>query len=114
MRQLGNNGDNLINYVADRHNNTIVVITAPGPVDMSQWIDHVNVTAVLFTYFSGQEGGTAMARVAFGDVNPSGKLPFTIAKNISDYDQNAIYHGNYVVNPTTNFTEGVFIDYKVS
>ncbi|BGP04927.1 hypothetical protein JCM10049v2_000729 [Rhodotorula toruloides] len=109
---LGNNGDNLIDYVADRHNNTIVVITAPGPVDMSQWIDHVNVTAVLFTYFSGQEGGTAMARVAFGDVNPSGKLPFTIAKNISDYDQKAIYHGDYVVNPTTNFTEGVYIDYK--
>ncbi|BGP29001.1 hypothetical protein JCM10296v2_000737 [Rhodotorula toruloides] len=109
---FANNGDNLIKYVADRHDNTIVVISAPGPVDMSQWIEHENVTAVLMTYYSGQEGGAAMANVAFGDVNPSGKLPFTIAKNVSDYDQGAIYNGSVGINPVANFSEGIFVDYK--
>lgn len=79
---------------------------------MSQWYSHPNVTAILFTYFGGQEMGSAIANVAFGKVNPSGKLPFTIAKNVQDYPVN-LYNGSIVVNPISNFSEGVFIDYKV-
>jgi len=54
---------------------------------------------------------TAIASTLFGDVNPSGKLPFTIARNVSDYSANT-YNGSITVNPVANFTEGVFIDYK--
>lgn len=88
------------------------MVEAPGAVDMSQWYSHPNVTAILFTYFGGQEMGSAIANVAFGKVNPSGKLPFTIAKNVQDYPVN-LYNGSIVVNPISNFSEGVFIDYKV-
>ncbi|GAA5991791.1 hypothetical protein JCM11641_005685 [Rhodosporidiobolus odoratus] len=109
--KLANGGDELISYVAERHNDTIVVITAPGPVDMSAWIDHANITSVLITYYPTTEAGNGIASVLFGDVNPSGRLPFTIAKNVEDYPD-AIYNGSVAVNPVTNFTEGVFIDYK--
>lgn len=57
--QLQNNGSDLVEYVADHHNDTIVVVTAPGPVDMSRFVDHPNVTAILYTYFGGQEGGAS-------------------------------------------------------
>ena len=108
-----NNGSNLIQYVADHHNNTIVVLEAPGPVDMAQWNAHPNVTAILFSYFGGQEMGSAVANVAFGQVNPSGKLPFTLAKQVSEYPLN-LYNGSITLDPIANFTEGDFIDYKVS
>ena len=111
--QLLNNGGDLINYVADHHNDTIVYVEAPGPVDMEPWASHPNVTAIMYGYFGGQEMGHAIANVAFGDVNPSGKLPFTLAKEVSDYPLN-LYNGSVAINPVANFTEGEFIDYKVS
>ena len=45
---------------------------------MERWIEH-DVVAVLFAPPLGQFVGQAIADVLFGDVNPSGKLPFTIA-----------------------------------
>lgn len=110
--ELLNNGGDLISYVADHHNDTIVYIEAPGPVDMEPWSAHPNVTAIMFGYFGGQEMGHAIANVAFGDVNPSGKLPFTLAKNVSDYPLN-LYNGSAAINPIANFTEGIYLDYKV-
>jgi beta-glucosidase len=89
-----------------------VVISAPGPVDFSRWIDHANVSAVLFTYFPTTEGGPAVASVLFGDVNPSGKLPFTVAANVADYDSGAYYNGTFDLGPSTVFTEGTFVDYR--
>jgi beta-glucosidase len=53
-----------------------------------------------------------MASILYGDVNPSGKLPFTIAKNVSDYNLAAYYNESVSLNPTTNFTEGDLIDYR--
>ncbi|BGP13226.1 hypothetical protein JCM10213_005004 [Rhodosporidiobolus nylandii] len=108
---LQNGGEDLINYVADRHNDTIVVVTAPGPVDMSSWVNHANVSAVVYAYFPTSVGGEAIASVLFGDTNPSGKLPFTLAKTVEDYP-NTIYHGEVKNDPIANFSEGVFLDYK--
>ena len=50
---------------------------------MSDWDD--KVPAILFAWYAGMEGGTALARVLYGDVNPSGKLPFSIAQDSKDY-----------------------------
>ena len=50
---------------------------------MSPWEDKVN--AILFSWYSGMEGGKSLAKIIYGDVNPSGKLPFTIARNQYDY-----------------------------
>lgn len=48
-------------------------------------IDNDNVTSVIFAYYPGQESGNAITSVLFGDLSPSGKLPFTIGKQIEDY-----------------------------
>ncbi|GAA6027439.1 hypothetical protein JCM8097_007864 [Rhodosporidiobolus ruineniae] len=109
---LERGGDDLIKYTAERHNDTIVCVTAPGPVDMSHWADHPNVTSIVYTYFPTTEGGPAIASLLFGDVSPSGKLPFALAKTASDYDNGTRYDGPVALNPVANFTEGVFIDYR--
>jgi len=79
---------------------------------MSSWHDHENVSSIVYAYYSGQEGGHAIASVLFGDVNPSGKLPFTIANKVSDYDQGALFNGSVSYQPKVVFDEGVFLDYK--
>jgi beta-glucosidase len=61
----------------------IVVIVAGSAVMVEEWYD--GTTAILQTFYSGMEGGTALARLLFGDVSPSGKLPFTVARDTADY-----------------------------
>ncbi|KAG2205238.1 hypothetical protein INT47_009503 [Mucor saturninus] len=82
---LWNNGDNLIKAVADANKNTIVVINSVGATLMP-WIDHPNIKAVLWPGLAGQESGNALADVVTGAVNPSGRLPYTIAKEVTDYN----------------------------
>ncbi|KAF2098536.1 putative beta-glucosidase [Rhizodiscina lignyota] len=108
---LWGDGDALIKEVAANCSNTIVVIHATGPVLMEEWIDHPNVTAVLFAGLPGQESGSSLVDVLYGDVNPSGKLPWTIAKNEKDYGTPIIPYPSGPT-PQVNFTEGLFIDYR--
>jgi len=62
--------------------NLVVVINAGGGVKMSPWID--SVKGLLYAYYPGQNGNMAVAEILKGDVNPSGKLPFTIEKRFED------------------------------
>ncbi|KAI0602672.1 glycoside hydrolase family 3 protein [Biscogniauxia sp. FL1348] len=91
----------------------LVVIHTVGPVVMERWIKLPNVKAVLLANLPGQESGNALADVIFGDVNPSGKLPWTIGKRLEDYGEGAqvMYRPNGVV-PQQDFTEGLYIDYR--
>lgn len=57
---------------------------AVGPVIMP-WVNHTNVKAILWPGLPGQESGNAISDILFGDVNPSAKLPYTIAKDANDY-----------------------------
>ncbi|OJJ61476.1 hypothetical protein ASPSYDRAFT_29964 [Aspergillus sydowii CBS 593.65] len=98
--------DAMVLEVAANCNNTIVVINTVGPRLMEKWIDNDNVTAVLYGGLLGQESGFAITDVLYGDVNPSGKLTHTIAKNASDYPASICETAN------CNFTEGVYIDYR--
>lgn len=78
-------GDELVKAVASVQSNTIVVIHAPGPMDLEAWIENPNVTAVVLAHMPGAESGNAIRDVLYGDYNPSGRLPYTIAKNRTDY-----------------------------
>lgn len=101
--------DELVNTVAGSCNNTIVVINTIGPRLVDAWIEHENVTGVLYAGALGQESGNAIDDVLFGAVNPSGKLVHTIAKNESDYNPDV------AISPTAlslNYTDGNLIDYK--
>jgi beta-glucosidase len=71
----------LIGAVAAANRRTIVVLNTGSAVTMP-WAD--SVAAILEAWYPGQEDGNAVASVLFGDVNPSGKLPVTFPKSLSD------------------------------
>ncbi|CAO3640032.1 unnamed protein product [Cunninghamella blakesleeana] len=81
---LWNNGDNLIQRVADANKNTIVVIHSVGATLMP-WVNHPNIKAIVWPGLPGEQSGHSLADVLYGDVNPSGRLPYTIAKKEEDY-----------------------------
>ncbi len=67
--------EELINAVAATGTPTVVVLIDGSAVTMRNWID--KVPAILEGWYDGEEGGTAIAKALFGDVNPGGKLPIT-------------------------------------
>lgn len=77
--------DTLVTNVATKCRHTIVIIHNPGIRLVDRFIDHPNVTAVLFAHYPGQDAGRALTRVLYGDVSPSGRLPYTVARNETDY-----------------------------
>ncbi len=90
----------LIKTVASETENCIVVLIGGSAITMEEWKDQV--PAILMAWYSGVEGGNALAKILFGEVNPGGKLTFTIPKDPQDlpfFDKNAdeieygYYHG---------------------
>jgi beta-glucosidase len=81
---------------------------------VDQWIDNPNVTALVFAHLPGQDSGRALAQILYGDLSPSGKLPYTVAKNESDYNtlSPSTPKGKYQLFPQSNFSEGEYIDYR--
>lgn len=73
----------LIDAAVASGKSVIVVIVAGSAVMVEGW--HDRVSAILQTFYAGMEGGTALAKLLFGDVSPSGKLPFTVARSVDDY-----------------------------
>ena len=87
------NGDALVNAVAAQNPNTIVVVHSVGPLILESWIEHENVTAVVCAGLGGTETGNALVDVLYGHVSPSGRLPYTIAKDPSDYGTQLVLGG---------------------
>lgn len=107
--------DGLIQHVASRCNNTIVVFHNAGVRLVDQFIDHENVTAVIFAHLPGQESGRALVSLLYGESNAWGKLPYTVARNESDYGdmlEPSLGADEFELFPQANFTEGIFIDYR--
>ncbi len=71
--------DALIEAVAAANPHTIVTLTGGGGMDTRCWLD--KVPALLHTWYTGQEGGTAVAEVLFGKHNPEGKLPVSFDRS---------------------------------
>lgn len=108
---IWHNGDRLIKLIAGHCRKTVIIVNAVGPVNMEPWIEHENVVAVLFTAPLGQYVGRALAEVLFGEVNPSGKLPFTIAKKPLHYVQ-LVDTLDDDKDPQDTFERGVYLDYR--
>ncbi|KAL8937232.1 MAG: hypothetical protein Q9211_003789 [Gyalolechia sp. 1 TL-2023] len=110
-------GDKLVQRVArgcgKGKSDTIVVVHAVGPVVLERWVDLPGVKAVLLANLPGEESGHALADVLFGDVDASGRLPYTVGKSLSDYGPGGqiLYYPNGVV-PQQNFDERLYIDYR--
>ncbi|MGL6042773.1 MAG: beta-glucosidase [Sandaracinobacteroides sp.] len=62
----------------------VVVVIVAGSAILVEPFQH-RVSAILQTFYSGEAGGTALARLLFGDVAPSGRLPFTVARDPGHY-----------------------------
>jgi beta-glucosidase len=88
----------LIQAAGRANSNTVVVYQGGSAIVTHPWDQDVN--AIVFQWYAGMEGGTALAQLLFGEVNFSGKLPFTIARSESDlpfFDSSAakIHYGYY-------------------
>lgn len=107
--------DGLVKSVADQCNKTIVILHNAGPRLVDQFIDHPNVTGVIFAHLPGQETGPALVSLLYGESNTWGRLPYTVAKNESDYGDVLdpdLPEDEYEKFPQSTFEEGVYIDYK--
>jgi len=78
---------------------------------MDAWITNPNVVAVLWAGLGGQEAGNSIADVLYGLYNPSGRLPYTIAKSASDYNT-AVLYSSSASTPQITYSEGMFFDYR--
>jgi beta-glucosidase len=101
--------DELIQDMAAANKNTIVVITSGGGVGMDAWLDRV--PAVIEAWYPGQEGGTALAEILFGEVNPSGRLPVTFERR---WEDNPVHDSYYPKEGSkrVEYKEGVFVGYR--
>ncbi len=68
--------EELIRTIAPLNSNSTVVLIGGSMIMMEEWID--SVSSLIMAYYPGMEGGTALGEILFGDVNPSGKLPFVV------------------------------------
>lgn len=109
--QLG--GNEVIAAVSQNCKKTIVVVHTVGPIIVEQWAQSHLVQGILWAHLPGQESGNALVDVLYGDVNPSGKLPYTIGKTLADYGPTAVVMYTANANPPQqDFSEGLYIDYR--
>jgi beta-glucosidase len=101
--------EELIQEVAAANRNTIVVLTSGGSVSMNGWLDRV--PALIEAWYPGQEGGTALAEILFGDVNPSGRLPVTFERRFKENPVRDSYYEEAGTN-RIEYKEGVFVGYR--
>jgi len=101
--------DGLIQAVTKANPNTVVVLNAGGNVDMQKWLPQTK--ALLHAWFPGQEGGTAVADILFGNVNPSGKLPASFEKK---WEDNPTFNNYYDADGDKRVTykEGLNVGYR--
>ena len=79
------NESRMISETAMLSRKSVVVLIGGSAIIVEEWKDSVG--GIIHAFYPGMEGGTAIARVLFGDVNPGGKLPFTVAREESHYPE---------------------------
>lgn len=109
-------GASVVEAIASGCPNTIV-ITHSGGVNSLPFASNPNVTAIIAAHFPGQESGNSIVDILYGDVNPSGKLPYTIARNDTDYNAPLVNSTALLASSDPNawqadFTEGLLIGYR--
>jgi beta-glucosidase len=110
------NSTAVVNRTATVCSNTVVVLHGAAPNTLP-WRNNPNVTAILVAHMPGQETGNSIADILWGDVDPSGRLPYTIANDEGDYAKNLANSTELQTTSDPNawqadFVEGNLIDYK--
>jgi beta-glucosidase len=109
--------------VANLNKNTIIVVSSGSGINMTRWYD--KVAAIVYAWYPGQNGTTAIAEIIAGKVNPSGKLPITIEKEFSDSPGTGYIpegeklntgrnRGEEIIHPVydVDYKEGIFVGYR--
>jgi beta-glucosidase len=101
--------EELFREVLKANPNTIIVLIGGGAVDMRNWANKVK--AIVFAGYPGMEGGSAIAKILFGEVNPSGKLPFTFPQKLDDVPAHKLgeFPGN---GKTVSYNDDIFVGYR--
>jgi len=97
----------LFNEVLKVNKNVVVVLNNGSAMLMNDWND--KVPAIIDALYPGEQGGKALAQILFGEVNPSGKLPFTIMKTWEDHPAAKTYPGEPDI---AYYSEGIFMGYR--
>ncbi|MFV5697232.1 glycoside hydrolase family 3 C-terminal domain-containing protein [Flavobacterium sp. ZT3R17] len=100
--------EELIKKIVAVNPKTIVVLIAGAPFDFEEIKN--KTSALVWSWFNGSEGGNALADVLLGTVNPSGKLPWTMPKNIMDSPAHAT--NSFPGDKTVNYAEGILVGYR--
>ncbi|GGI24455.1 glycoside hydrolase family 3 C-terminal domain-containing protein [Pedobacter mendelii] len=99
----------LIKAVLKANPKTIIVLMGGGPIDVREWVGESK--AIIEGWYPGMEGGTALAKIIFGEVNPSGKLPMTFPKKLEDSPAHKL--GEFPgVNGTVHYKDDIFVGYR--
>lgn len=104
-----------IRWLAELYGNVIVVINAGGGVDVTPF--EQQASAILLAWYPGQEGGRAVADILTGRANPSGRLPISIERRVTDNPSYDNYYANvfrFQNSPLTrvSYDEGIFVGYR--
>lgn len=99
--------DELIEELLKIKPDMAVVICAGSPVELP-WREHAK--AILWSYYAGMEGGTALAEILFGEINPSGRLAETFPEHLEQCPAHAI--GEFGREDAVNYKEGVMVGYR--
>ena len=99
----------MLDLVTAHFEKVIVILNVGNIIDMS-WVKHYGdkIGAVMYVWQGGMESGNAVADLLCGNVNPSGRLTDTIARNYYDYPSSAQF-GN---KKTNEYTEDIFVGYR--
>lgn len=104
---LSDEEENMLKLVRDAFKKVVVLLNVGGLFDMS-FMDKYSPDSVLYVWHGGMVGGTGTADVLLGNVSPSGKLPDTIAYNVSDYPSDK-YFGDTKSNC---YVEDIYVGYR--
>lgn len=100
--------DDLIKAILEVNKNAVLVMIAGSPVSCRDFADKAK--SIVWTSYNGMEGGSALADVLFGEVNPSGKLPVTFPKYLKDSP--AHVYGEFGTQKSVTYHEGLLVGYR--
>ncbi len=110
--QLTNTEKRNIKLMSEHYDKSVVLLNVGGPIDTSFVTEDPDLDSVLLVSQGGQNMGTAVAEIMSGQVNPSGKLTATWAKQYQDYPAAGTFSNDDNYTGTEKYTEGIFVGYR--
>ena len=99
--------EDLLDKVTAQFEKVVLIINSGNVIDLA-WTERYNFSAILFAWQGGMESGNAIADILVGDINPSAKLPDTIARHYEDYPS-AQQFGH---EKSVDYIEDIYVGYR--